>query len=137
LWYFKTFVRKGNISSTHLYVKRLSMLLLDDIKLFTDNNISNIYKQILPKQTRNYLFKDSFADSLNIMNVWTSATKWKDAQEFIWTNSGKPLSYTKWVPGQPYILLTGEVCVKMYREKEYQWGDDACTPNTVTAVCEW
>lgn len=77
-----------------------------------------------------------FTGSLNLSRVWTAAKKRRNAVEFIWTNSGIPVNYTKWVPGQPYSKTNIDLCVWLSGNNEYRWNDDSCK-TSITAVCEW
>ncbi|XP_070537336.1 C-type mannose receptor 2-like [Ptychodera flava] len=59
----------------------------------------------------------------NNLNIWLGLKR-NDDGGFSWTD-GKPVSYTKWAPGEPNGLTAGEDCGEMYFTSG-EWNDVDC-----------
>ncbi|CAC5360534.1 MRC [Mytilus coruscus] len=62
-------------------------------------------------------------------DYWIGGTDEKIEGEWIWAESGKPLTYTNWVPGTPDLHLPREEhCLEIVKWKNHvgQWNDDYC-----------
>ena len=82
------------------------------------------------------LIVNLFAGSLKLTFVWTAGIKRRNAGEFVWANSGKPLNYTNWMPDEIFGSNANDNCVRMYNSSGFQWGDCSCNYIS-TAVCKW
>nr|XP_029734465.1 perlucin-like [Aedes albopictus] len=104
----------------------------------------NMRLAIITNSTENQLVLDEIhsvqANSMTALsNVWIGASDNLQEGSFVWHETGEPVQYTSWAPGQPDNKWSNEDCVEIayrwYTRWSWAWNDRQCT-NEQNFICE-
>lgn len=65
-------------------------------------------------------------------HFWLSGNDLMEEGIFSWSSNGRPITFKRWLSGQPDNAGGNENCVEMY---DHQWNDNKCQ-NDMYFVCE-
>ncbi|XP_031634298.1 C-type lectin 37Db-like [Contarinia nasturtii] len=68
-------------------------------------------------------------------SFWTSGTSLGD-QVFYWFDSGKKITFTNWINGEPNDFDSDRKCIEILNETDFKWNDCSCFDNNKRVICE-
>ncbi|KAJ8940561.1 hypothetical protein NQ318_012960 [Aromia moschata] len=121
----------------------------------TDENIEKIGKSIpedrrlsirglaeitgIDKECVRQILHESFNMRKNVgasdRRFWTSGTMLPDNTNWIWMSTGKPITYTNWLPKQPDNAGGNEKCLELRYGNNLMWSDVVWTTANLV-ICE-
>ncbi|XP_067686861.1 perlucin-like [Haliotis asinina] len=69
-----------------------------------------------------------FKSSINTLDVWIGGSDLVVEGKFTWSQSGDPVTYTHWVPGEP-SSVEDEDCLALFTYHNFMWNDAPCETN--------